>query len=163
AASLLGPAGMGLLAQAINLQDLLRSLSTLGSQNGFLKLVAQHRGEGDLRGLERLLASASFLYGGLAIAVAATCALAAAPIASPCALPAAPIARAVFDDPTRVDLVLGVALSLLFLVPGVLVAKVFAGMLDYRSYALLAMGESLVWVVAMAGLAFAFGLTGAVW
>jgi O-antigen/teichoic acid export membrane protein len=151
-ASLLGPAGMGLLAQAISLQDLLRSLAMLGSQNGFLKLVAQHRGEGDLRGLERLLASALFLYGGLAIAIAATCALAAAPIA-----------RAVFDDPTRVDLVVAVALSLLFLVPGVLVAKVFAGVLDYRSYALLAMGESLIWVVAMAGLARAFGLSGAVW
>jgi O-antigen/teichoic acid export membrane protein len=152
AASLLGPAGMGLLAQAITLQDLLRSLSTLGSPNGFLKLVAQHRGEGDFRELERLLVSAGALYGGLSLAIAAACALAAKPIAG-----------AVFDDPSRVDLVIAVALSLVFLVPGILVLKIFAGLLDYRSYALLAMGESLVWVVAMAVLATCFGLRGAVW
>jgi hypothetical protein len=73
------------------------------------------------------------------------------------------MAGAVFDDPRRVDLVVAVAVSLLFLVPGVLVAKIFAGVLDYRSYAALAMAESLIWVVAMAVLATSFGLPGAVW
>jgi O-antigen/teichoic acid export membrane protein len=152
AAALLGPSGVGLLALAISLRDLLRSLSTLGSPNGFLKLVAQHRGEDDLRGLETLLSSAFVLYCGLAILIAAGCMVGAAPIA-----------HAVFDDEGRASLVIAVALSLLFLVPVVLVGKVFAGLLDYRTYALLAVGEASVAVVATALLAARFGLDGAVW
>jgi O-antigen/teichoic acid export membrane protein len=152
AAALLGPSGVGLLALAISLRDLLRSLSTLGSPNGFLKLVAQERGEGDRRGLELLLSSAFVLYGGLA-----------AVIAFVCVLGAAPIAQAVFDDASRASLVIAVAASLLFLVPVVLIGKVFAGLLDYRTYALLAVGEASAAVVATAVLAGTFGLDGAVW
>lgn len=152
AAALLGPSGVGLLALAISLRDLLRSLSTLGSPNGFLKLVAQERGEGDLRGLETLLSSVFVLFGVLAAVIACLCFVGAAPIA-----------EAVFDDAGRGPLVIAVALSLLFLVPVVLVGKVFAGLLEYRTYALLAIGEASVAVVATGGLAAAFGLDGAVW
>src|SRR5690606_18336953 len=113
AAALLGPAGMGILAQAAGLQDLLRSLATLGTPNAFLKLVAEEHGRGDPRGLERLLVSAFLAFLGLAAVLAVVCALAATPIAA-----------RVFDDPQERALVLLVAASLVFLVPVALIGRV---------------------------------------
>lgn len=152
AAILLGPAGMGILAQAIGLQDLMRSLAMLGTPNAFVKLVAQHRGEGDLRALERLLSTAFLCFTGLAAAIAVLCILGARPIA-----------ERVLGDPARADLVLAVALSLLFLVPVALISRVFAGLLDYRCYALFAIAKAGTWLGATALLAYFFGVAGAVW
>jgi O-antigen/teichoic acid export membrane protein len=73
AASLLGPSGMGLLAQAASFQDLIRQISMLGSTSGFLKLAAEALGRADHRGLERLLVSALALFGGIAVLLAALC------------------------------------------------------------------------------------------
>ena len=42
AATLLGPAGMGLLAQALTMQELLRQSANFGTSRGFLKLVSEY-------------------------------------------------------------------------------------------------------------------------
>ncbi|MEW6270538.1 MAG: oligosaccharide flippase family protein [Thermodesulfobacteriota bacterium] len=151
AASLLGPAGTGLLAQAASLLDLLRQVSMLGSANGFLKIVAERYGRDDRTGLERLLVTALALFGSLALVLAAA-SVALAPR----------LARWVFDDPGYAPLVVLVAVTLLFVVPKTLSARVLSGSLHFRSYVQLAVVESLVALVAMAALAWRLGLTGAV-
>ena len=70
AAALLGPAGMGLLAQASSFQDLIRQIAMLGSTNGFLKLVAESFGRDDRRTLERLIVTTLTLFVGLAVVLA---------------------------------------------------------------------------------------------
>ena len=47
AAALLGPGGVGILAQAMALRELLTALATLGARSGYLKLVAECHGRGD--------------------------------------------------------------------------------------------------------------------
>ncbi|HEY8517613.1 MAG TPA: oligosaccharide flippase family protein [Candidatus Binatia bacterium] len=150
-AALLGPAGTGLLAQASSLQDLLRQLSVLGSANGFLKLVAEAYGRRDSRALERLMVTSLALFGALALVLAGA-SVALAPR----------VARWVFDDAGQAPLVALVALTLLFAVPKTLAMRVLSGALQFRAFVQVALLESLVVLVAMALLAWGFGLTGAV-
>ncbi len=151
AAALLGPGGMGLLAQALSFQDVIRQLTLLGSANGFLKLFAEHHGRGDRRGLERLIVTALVLYGGIGLVAAAVC-VAFAPA----------IAAWVFDDAAQSGLILLSAFGLLFAVPLVLLGRMLSGALQFRPYVALAVFDALVGVVAMAALAWWWGLSGAV-
>lgn len=151
AASLLGPAGMGILAQAASFQDLLRQVTMLGASNGFLKLVAEYHGRDDRRALERLIVTTMVLFGGIAVAIAALSVAFAAPLAS-----------AVFDDPTLAPYIVLAALGLLVLVPGTLVGRIFSGTLQFRSYVQLSVFDSFTGLVAMATLVWLYGLDGAV-
>lgn len=151
AAALLGPAGVGLLAQASSFQDVLRQASLLGSGNGFLKLVAEALGRDDRASLERLIPTAFALFGGIAL-VLATGSIVCAPA----------LARLVFDDAGLASLVVLGALGVLFAVPATLVQRMLSGALRFRAYAQLAIADALVGLVAMGVLVLAFGLTGAV-
>lgn len=150
-ASLLGPAGTGLLAQSVALQDVLRQASMLGAGNGFLKLVAEAVGRDDRRTLERLIPSAFALFGGLAVVLAAGSALFAPTLA-----------RLAFDDESLANVVVIGAIGVVFAVPAVLLLRLLSGALQFRVYAQLAIADALVGLVAMAGLAWYAGLTGAV-
>ena len=151
AASLLGPSGMGLLAQAASFQDLIRQISMLGSTSGFLKLAAEALGREDHRGLERLIVSALALFGGIAVLLAALCVAFAATLSG-----------WVFHDPAFAPLIVLGAVGLVFAVPGTLVGRMFSGALQFRSYVQLAIFDSLAGLVAMVVLLSLLGLTGAV-
>lgn len=151
AAAMLGPSGMGLLAQATSFLDLIRQLSMLGSANGFLKLFAEALGRDDRAGVERLVRSALWLFGGLAMALALGSVLLARHLA-----------LWVFDDASFAPLIVLCSVGLLFAVPGVLVARMFSGALQFRPYVQLAIFDSAVGLVAMTALVWLFGLTGAV-
>ena len=66
AAAFLGPAGMGILAQATTVQELLLQSSNLGTSRGFLKLAAESGGRRDARALARLIQTTVALVGGIA-------------------------------------------------------------------------------------------------
>jgi PST family polysaccharide transporter len=151
AAALLGPGGVGLLAQATAFQDLIRQLTMLGSANGFLKLFAEHHGRGERRRLERLVATAVALYGGLALVAVAACVVFAPPIAG-----------WVFDDAGRWGLVVLAAAGLPFAVLLVLCGRMLSGALQFRSYVQLAVVDAIVGLLAMALLAWCWGVFGAV-
>jgi PST family polysaccharide transporter len=150
-ATLLGPAGTGLLAQAVTLQDVLRQSSLLGAGNGFLKLVAEAVGRDDRSMLERLIPTALALFGGLAVILA---------LASTLAAPW--LAQRVFHDASLAPLVVIGAIGLVFAVPAALLYRMLSGALRFRAYAQLAIADSLTGLVATAALVWAFGLTGAV-
>lgn len=151
AASVLGPSGMGLLAQAASFSDLLRQISMLGSTNGFVKLLAEALGRSDHRGVERLLRSAFWLFGALALGIAAI------------SIGLAPrVSQWVFDDPAHAPLIVLCAIGLLFAVPATLVARSFSGALQFRSFVQLAILDSLIGLVGMSALVWWMGLTGAV-
>jgi PST family polysaccharide transporter len=151
AASLLGPAGMGLLAQALSLQELLRQAGNLGTSRGFLKLVAEYGGAEDRPRLERLIVTATGVVAAISGVLAVVCFAAAAPIA-----------ERVFGDPSYALLVRFTAVTVVAAVPGAVAARVFNGLLDLRAYAVLSLSQPAVAVVAMAVLAWRGGLTGAV-
>jgi len=151
AASVLGPSGMGLLAQAASFSDLLRQISMLGSTNGFVKLLAEALGRNDHRGVERLLRSALGLFGALALTIAAI------------SIGLAPrVSQWVFDDPAHATLIVLCSIGLLFAVPATLVARSFSGALQFRSFVQLSIFDSLIGLVGMSLLVWAMGLTGAV-
>lgn len=150
-AALLGPAGTGLIAQTVVLQDLLRQASLLGAGNGFLKLVAEAVGRDDRETLERLIPTAFALFGGLALLLGGASVL------------CAPwLARLVFHDESLAPLVVIAALGLLFAVPGALMQRTLSGALQFRAYAQLAIADALTGLAATAALVWALGLTGAV-
>lgn len=151
AASLLGPSGMGILAQAMALRELLTALSTLGTRSGYLKLVAEYHGKGDTKRLERLLVTTITLVTILALTVAGFVALSASRIS-----------QWAYGSPAESLLVLIVAVTVVVSVPGKMIARTFTGVLDYRTFLLIAVVESVVAVVSMALLAKAFGVAGAV-
>ncbi len=151
AASVLGPSGMGLLAQAASFSDLLRQISMLGSTNGFVKLLAEALGRNDHRGVERLLRSVLWLFGALALTIAAI-SVALAP----------QVSQWVFDDPAHATLIMLCSIGLLFAVPATLVARSFSGALQFRSFVQLAILDSLLGLVGMSVLVWWMGLTGAV-
>jgi PST family polysaccharide transporter len=151
AAALLGPSGMGLLAQATAFQDLIRQISMLGSANGFLKLVAEARGRDDRRALSRLIVTAAMLFGGLGLAVGILC-VADAPALS----------QRVFHDAAHANLIVLVSGGMLFAIAGLLVARVFSGSLQFHSYVQMAIFDSAVALVGMVALAALYGLGGAV-
>jgi len=150
-ATLLGPGGMGLLAQAVALQDVFRQASMLGAGNGFLKLVAEGAGRDDRSMLERLIPSAFALFGGLALVLGIGCA-AGAPW----------LARLAFHDEGQAGLIVLVAAGLIFAVPAALLQRMLAGTLQFRACTQLAVADALVGLVAMASLVWLLGLTGAV-
>lgn len=150
-AALLGPAGTGLVAQAVVLQDVLRQAALLGVGNGFLKLVAEAVGRDDRRTLERLLATSFALFGGLALLLGGGAVL------------VAPwVARLAFHDASLAPLVVIGAIGLVFAVPAVLVFRILSGALQFRAYAQLAIVDSLIGLVATIVLVRLFGLIGAV-
>lgn len=150
-ATLLGPAGTGLLAQTVALQDVLRQTSLLGAGNGYLKLVAEAVGRDDRDALERLMRSALALFCGLALLLGVASAL------------CAPwLARLVFDDERLAHLVVIAAIGLVFAVPAVLLQRTLSGALQFRAYAQLAIADALAGLAATAGLVWFLGLTGAV-
>lgn len=151
AATLLGPSGMGVLAQALALRELLVTVSYLGTRSGYLKLVAEHHGQGDTAGLERLIVTAITLVTVLAAVISGAAALAAADVAD-----------WAFGDSTDALLVSLVSLTVAVGVPAKLLTRTFAGVLDYRTFLLIAVVESVTAIVAMAWLAYAFGVAGAV-
>jgi PST family polysaccharide transporter len=151
AAAMLGPSGMGLLAQAASFRDLIRQLSMLGSPNGFLKLFAEALGRNDQHALERLIRTAFWLFGSLALAVALGCVVIAPRLS-----------LWVFDDASFAPLIVLCSVGLLFAVPGTLVTRMFAGSLQFRTYVQLAIFDSVVGLLAMTALVVVFGLTGAV-
>ena len=150
-ATLLGPAGTGLLAQAVALQDVLRQASMLGASNGFLKLVAEAVGRDDRRTLQRLIPSAFALFGGLAVVLALGSALLAPSLA-----------RLAFHDDGLANLVVIGALGVVFAVPAALLQRLLSGALQFRAYAQLAIADALVGLLAMGWLVWLAGLTGAV-
>lgn len=150
-ASLLGPAGTGIIAQAVVLQDVLRQAALLGAGNGFLKLVAETVGREDRATLERLIATSFVLFGGLALLLGVGSAL------------CAPwLAELVFHDASLAPLVVIGAVGLVFAVAAVLAFRMLSGALQFRAYAQLAIADSLVGLVATVVLVNLFGLTGAV-
>lgn len=151
AAAVLGPSGMGILAQASMLQDLLRQFVELGTGRGFLKLVAEDGGRRDRRHLERLIVTAGSVAAGLTAALGVGCVALSGPLAA-----------RVFGDPAYAPLVVLVAAGPLVALPGALAARVLNGLLDLRSFAQLVVAEAAVGVVAMAVLVSRWGLTGAV-
>lgn len=151
AAALLGPAGMGLLAQATSLQELLRQASNLGTSRGFLKLVAESGGRDDRAALERVILTGT----ALVAALSALFSVAAFSFAGP-------IAARVFGDPERALFVRLTAITVVAAVPGAMAARVFNGLLDLRAYAALSLAQPAIAVVAMAFLAGTRGLAGAV-
>ncbi len=151
AASLLGPAGMGILAQAQALRELLTALATLGTRSGYLKLIAEYHGRGDTRGLERLIVTTLTLVTVLGLTMATFAGLAAAGVAD-----------WAYGDSGQGMLVVIVAVTVAVSVPAKVIARTFAGVLDYRTYLLIAVVESVTAVVAMALLARSWGVEGAV-
>lgn len=151
AASILGPGGMGILAQAMALRELLTSLATLGTRSGYLKLVAEHHGRGDTAGLERLIVTTLTLVTVIALTVAGFAALFADRIA-----------EWAYGNPKQGMLVLIVGMTVVVSVPGKMLARTFTGVLDYRTFLLIAVVESVIAVGSMAVLARAFGVAGAV-
>lgn len=151
AASLLGPAGMGILAQAMSLRELLAALSNLGTRSGYLKLVAECHGRGDHAGLERLIVTTLTLVTVLALTMATATMLASGEVAA-----------WAFDDPTQGLLVVIVAITVLVSVPGKFLVRTFTGVLDYRTFVLISLVESVMAVVSMAALASVWGVAGAV-
>jgi PST family polysaccharide transporter len=151
AAWLLGPAGMGFLAQALSLQELMRQAGNLGTSRGFLKLVAEYGRPGDEARLGRLIVTAT----GLVVAISGVLAVA-------CFALAEPVAARVFGDPAHAILVRLTAITVVAAVPGAVAARVFNGLLDLRAYAILSLAQPGVALVAMAALALAGGVTGAV-
>lgn len=151
AAAALGPAGMGLLAQAAAFQDLIRQVSMLGSTNGFLKLFAQGYGRRDRGELERLVVTTFAVFGALALAIGGAC-VGLAPA----------LAAWVFDDERYAGLVVLGALVLVFTVPVTLIGRMLSGALQFRAYVQLAVFQAATGLVAMAALVWTFGLGGAV-
>lgn len=151
AASILGPAGMGILAQAMALRELLTALSTLGTRSGYLKLVAERHGQGDRPGLERLIVTTLTLVTVVALTVAGFAALFSARVA-----------EWAFGNPGQGILVLIVAITVVLAVPAKMIARTFTGVLDYRTFLIVAAVESVIAVVSMAILASRFGVAGAV-
>ncbi|MDG2307240.1 MAG: oligosaccharide flippase family protein [Candidatus Binatia bacterium] len=151
AASLLGPAGMGILGQAMALRELLSALSTLGTRSGYLKLVAECHGREDMKGLERLIVTTVTLVTVLALTTAAAASLASSQIAA-----------WAFGDPTQGILVVLVAITVAVAIPGKMLARTFTGVLDYRTFLLIAVVESVMAVFSMAALATYWGVAGAV-
>lgn len=151
AASVLGPGGMGVLAQAMALRELLASLATLGTRSGYLKLVAEAHGRGDTQRLERLIVTTILLVTIVALAVGGFAVLFSSRVA-----------QWAFGNPAQGILVLIVAMTVVVAVPGKMLARTFTGVLDYRTFLLIAVVESVVAVVSMAVLANEFGVAGAV-
>lgn len=151
AASLLGPSGMGLLAQAMSLRDLLSSAATFGSRTSYLKLVAEHYGRDERQALERLLVSALTLIMVLALVTAGAAAIASEQIS-----------EWAFGSPAFAVLVVVAALVVVVGAPARMVARTFTGVLDFRTYLQIAAVEAVVAVVAMAILAKLFGVAGAI-
>ena len=150
-AALLGPAGTGLLAQTVALQDVLRQTSLLGAGNGYLKLVAEAVGRDDRDTMGRLITTSFALFGGLALLLA-TASLLCAPW----------LARLVFHDETLAPLVVIAAVGLVFAVPAVLFQRTLSGALQFRAYVQLSIADSLTGLAATAALVWVLGLTGAV-
>jgi PST family polysaccharide transporter len=150
-AALLGPAGTGLVAQTVVLQDVLRQAALLGVGNGFLKLVAEAVGRDDRRTLERLLATSFALFGGLALLLGGGAVLVAPWVAG-----------LVFHDASLAPLIVIAAIGLVFAVPAVLVFRILSGALQFRAYAQLAIADSLIGLGATIVLVRLFGLMGAV-
>jgi antigen flippase len=150
-ATLLGPAGTGLLAQAVVLQDVLRQTSLLGAGNGFLKLVAEAIGRDDAGTLQRLIATALALFGGLALLLGLGSAL------------AAPwLARWAFHDASLASIVVIGSVGLVFAVPAVLLYRLLSGALQFRVFVQLSIADALTGLIATAALVWGLGLTGAV-
>ena len=150
-AALLGPAGTGLLAQTVALQDVLRQTSLLGAGNGYLKLVAEAVGRDDRDTMGRLITTSFALFGGLALLLA-TASLLCAPW----------LARLVFHDETLAPLVVIAAVGLVFAVPAVLFQRTLSGALQFRAYVQLSIADSITGLAATAALVWVLGLTGAV-
>ncbi|MFN8602394.1 MAG: oligosaccharide flippase family protein [Candidatus Binatia bacterium] len=150
-ATLLGPAGTGLLAQTVVLQDVLRQTSLLGAGNGYLKLVAEAVGRDDRDTMGRLITTSFALFGGLALLLA-TASMLCAPW----------LARLVFHDETLAPLVVIAAVGLVFAVPAVLFQRTLSGALQFRAYVQLSIADSLTGLAGTAALVWVLGLTGAV-
>lgn len=151
AAAMLGPSGVGLLAQAASFLDLIRQVSMLGSTNGFVKLFAEALGRDDRRAAEGLIHGALWLFGGLALLIALVCVLLAPQLA-----------RGVFDDAAYAPLIVLCSAALLLAVPGALVARLFSASLQFRTFVQLRVFDALVALAAMTALVWLLGLTGAV-
>jgi O-antigen/teichoic acid export membrane protein len=151
AATLLGPAGMGLLSQALTLAEFMRQAGNLGTGRGFLRLVAEYGRAGERRRLERLIVTATIVVS-----------IPSALLAVACAIFAEPVAGWVFDDPAHAMLVRLSAIAVVAAVPGAMAARVFNGLLDLRAFAVIALTQPAVSVVAMAALGAWRGLDGAV-
>ena len=150
-ATVLGPAGLGLLSQASSLVELLRQVANVGTGRGFLRLVAEQGASGDTARLERLILTAGTLVGLLSGILAASC-VGFAPA----------IAAGVFGDAGRAPLVTLCGLILVASVPGAMAGRILNGLLDFRAYGALMVAQSLAGVVAMALLAPRAGLAGGV-
>jgi PST family polysaccharide transporter len=151
AAAVLGPAGMGLLAQATTVQELLGQTANLGTSRGFLKLAAESRGRDNPRDLARLIETSVAVVGGLAAAIALICIVFARPIA-----------WRVFGEGDYALLVVLTGITVLASVPADLVSRVLNGLLEFRAFAVLGLAQALLSALAMAVLAPIFGLPGAV-
>jgi PST family polysaccharide transporter len=151
AATILGPAGMGLLAQALALQELLRQAANFGTSRGFLRLVSEYGASEERRRLERLILTATALVSTLSIVLAALCFVFSERVA-----------MRVFDDPGHALLVRLSAVAVVAAVPGAIAARIFNGLLDLRAFAALALSQPAISVVAMGALAAWHGLEGAV-
>ena len=151
AAALLGPGGVGILAQAMALRELLTALATLGARSGYLKLVAECHGRGDRDGLDRLVVTTVTLVAVVALVMAGGAALASERVSA-----------WAFGNPAESVLVVLVGATVVLSVPAKMIARTFAATLDYRTFLLIAVVEATSAILSMAVLASWFGVAGAV-
>ena len=151
AAYLLGPAGIGIIAQASALRELLAVVCQLGSRSGYVDMVSDAHGRGDGPALRDALLAVLSIVGMMSGLVSLAVVLAAPQVA-----------QWAFADPQRTGLVLVALATVVLSVPRRALSNTFLGVLDYRSLLWIGLTESLVAIVAMAMLAHWFGIVGAV-
>jgi PST family polysaccharide transporter len=150
-AVVLGPAGMGVLAQANQLRLLLDRVVNLGIGAGVSKYAAQYHAGGERDRLERFIGSvtALLLVSGTAVFVLA-------------ALFAPRLAAWVFDSPDRWLYVLLVAVALPLSAQVALAGFLLRGTLRFRAMAVSGVLSALAGLVVTVPLVLLFGLDGAV-
>ena len=151
AAYLLGPAGLGILAQASALRELLAVVCQLGSRSGYVDMVSDAHERGDGAALRDAMLAVLSIVGMMSTMVGFVV-----------VLQAPRVAQWAFADPGRTGLVLLALVTVVLAVPRRALSNTFLGVLDYRSLLWIGVAESIVAIVAMALLARWFGVAGAV-
>ncbi len=150
-ASLLGPYGVGVFAQANQFFSLLQSLFGLGLSGSLTKLISEYRSNEDFKRLNQTIVSVIALYGLLGGALIVIF-----------SLTAKPIAQFTFNDLRYQSYILIVSLSALAWVQSFAILLIFRGLLHWKESSMVAIAGNATNIAIVAVCIYLWGITGAV-
>jgi O-antigen/teichoic acid export membrane protein len=150
-AVLLGPAGLSIVSQAVNLHNFLWSTSTAGTNRGSTILVAHYVAERDFSRINNILFT-SFLF----LTITGTM------VNVGCAVFAGQISAFIFGSQKYAHFVMIVAAASWFAIQHSLIVSLLRGLLKIGAYTISSVLGYLLTIVSILMLVYFFGLAGAV-